>query len=125
MKFISIVCVMACVCLMMCCKSKAENGFSSVTVDEFAKCIADTANVMVVDVRTADEYNAGHIDNALNIDVKRNDFEAQANKALPKDKTIAIYCRSGNRSKKAGKILTDNGYKVVELESGYNGWTKK
>jgi rhodanese-related sulfurtransferase len=41
---------------------------------------------------------------------------------LPKDKSVALYCRSGNRSKRAAKILAENGYDVVELATGYNGW---
>lgn len=105
-------------------KSGSDNGFKSVEVEEFAKVIADTA-VIRLDVRTADEYAEGHIDNAINIDVLKDDFESKATATLPKDKTIALYCRSGRRSKNAAKILTKNGYTVVELNSGYNGWKSK
>lgn len=42
--------------------------------------------------------------------------------ALPKDKTIAVNCRSGKRSKNVAKILVKNGFKVIELDAGYNGW---
>ena len=65
------------------------------------------------------------LDNAINIDVLKDDFESKATATLPKDKTIAMYCRSGRRSKNAAKILTKNGYTVVELNSGYNGWKSK
>lgn len=99
-----------------------EPTFTSVSVEEFAKCI-EGENVVILDVRTPTEFNAGHIENAINIDYYKNDFEEQAVSTLPKDKTIAIYCRSGNRSKKAGEILFNNGYTVVELNSGINGWT--
>lgn len=105
-------------------KSGSDNGFKSVEVEEFAKVIADTA-VVRLDVRTADEYAEGHIDNTINIDVLKDDFESKATATLPKDKTIALYCRSGRRSKNAAKILTKNGYTVVELNSGYNGWKSK
>lgn len=100
---------------------KSGSTFKSVEVEEFAKVIADTA-VVRLDVRTADEYAEGHIDNAINIDVQKDDFESKATATLPKDKTIALYCRSGRRSKNAAKILTANGYTVVELNSGYKGW---
>lgn len=53
---------------------------------------------------------------------KKEDFESKAKSALPKNKTIALYCRSGRRSKNAAKILTANGYTVVEQNSGYKGW---
>lgn len=105
-------------------KSGSDNGFKSVEVEEFAKLIADT-DVVRLDVRTADEYAEGHIDNAINIDVLKDDFESKATATLPKDKTIALYCRSDRRSKNAAKILTKNGYTVVELNSGYNGWKSK
>lgn len=105
-------------------KSGSDNGFKSVEVEEFAKVIADT-DVVRLDVRTADEYAEGHIENAINIDVLKDDFESKATATLPKDKTIALYCRSDRRSKNAAKILTKNGYTVVELNSGYNGWKSK
>lgn len=111
--------------LVTACSSNEKQGFQSVTVQEFANIIADTTTVMLVDVRTAEEYGSGHIENALNIDVKQEDFEKNAINALPKDKTIAVYCRSGRRSKKAAEILSQNGYNVIELDSGYTGWTNK
>ncbi|MCI6460778.1 MAG: rhodanese-like domain-containing protein, partial [Prevotella sp.] len=42
-----------------------------------------------------------------------------------KDRIIAINCRSGKRSKNAARILVKNGYEVIELDSGFNGWTSK
>lgn len=100
----------------------AEN-FKSVEVEEFAQVISDTT-VVRLDVRTAGEYNDGHIDGAINIDVLKGSFNEKAQSSLPKDKTIALYCRSGNRSKKAARALSEMGYNVVELNSGYKGWTK-
>ena len=109
--------------LFSCNAQSSDNAFKSVEVEEFAKVIADTS-VIRLDVRTPEEYAEGHIDNAINIDVKNDSFESKALSTLPKDKTIALYCRSGRRSKNAAKILSDNGYTVVELNSGYNGWKK-
>ena len=111
--------------LVTACSFNEKHGFKSVAVQEFANIIADTTTVMLVDVRTAEEYGSGHIENALNIDVKQDDFEKNAINMLPKDKTIAVYCRSGRRSKKAAEILSKNGYNVIELDSGYTGWTNK
>lgn len=111
--------------LVTACSSNEKHGFKSVAVQEFANIIADTTTVILVDVRTAEEYGSGHIENALNIDVKQDNFEKNAINMLPKDKTIAVYCRSGRRSKKAAEILSKNGYNVIELDSGYTGWTNK
>lgn len=80
---------------------------------------------MRLDVRTAEEYADGHIENTLNIDVLKDDFQEKALITLPKDKTIAVNCRSGKRSKNAAKILVKNGYKIIELDEGYNGWVSK
>ena len=52
----------------------------------------------------------------------KSDFEKNALATLPKDKTIAVNCRSGKRSKNAARILVKIGFKVIELDSGYNGW---
>lgn len=93
----------------------------SLSAEEFEKYIADTS-VVRLDVRTLEEYTEGHIAKTLNIDVLKSDFESKAKNLLPKEKTIAIYCRSGKRSKKAVDILTKNDYTVVELSTGYNGW---
>ena len=107
--------------LFSCNAQSPDNAFKSVEVEEFAKVIADTT-VIRLDVRTPEEYAEGHIDNAVNIDVQNKKKKKKAVSTLPKDKTIALYCRSGRRSKNAAKILSANGYNVVELNSGYNGW---
>ena len=54
----------------------------------------------------------------------KNDFESKAVAMLPKDHTIAVNCRSGKRSKNAARILVKNGFKVIELDGGYNDWVK-
>lgn len=101
---------------------KAQNkGYENVSADDFEHIIADT-NVIRLDVRTNQEYNDGHIENAINIDVLQDDFEKKAIATLNKAQTIAVYCRSGRRSKSAAQILVRNGYKIVELDTGYLGW---
>ena len=107
-------------CALMGCTAQ-NNNFQSVEVDEFDNIIK-SGDVLLVDVRTASEYASGHIDGALNIDVQQSDFKQKAT-MLPADKTIAVYCRSGRRSKKAASILADSSYKVVELNNGIKGWT--
>ena len=95
--------------------------FRSVDAETFAKVIEDTT-VVRLDVRTANEYAQGHIPGALLIDVTQTDFIHKAEQLLPKDKTIALYCRSGRRSKTAAMLLAKNGYQVVELNTGFNSW---
>lgn len=108
--------------LSSCLACKAQDDrFRSLTVDEYETAISDTC-ILRLDVRTAEEYADGHIANTLNIDVLKDDFEKKALATLPKDKIIAVNCRSGKRSKNAAKILVENGYSVIELDAGYNGW---
>lgn len=96
--------------------------FKTVDVAEFAKAVADTSYV-VLDVRTPAEHSEGHIPGThLNIDVLEDNYTENALKVIPKDKPVALYCRSGNRSKNAARILTENGYQVLELGTGFRGW---
>lgn len=99
-----------------------SDSIKTVSADEFAEIIKSDS-IILVDVRTADEYNAGHIYGSKNIDVLKNNFEKTASSILSKDKTIAIYCRSGKRSMKAANILAKDGYKVVNLRGGWLEWT--
>jgi len=98
------------------------NKFKTVDVDEFAKAVSDTSYV-VLDVRTSAEHAEGYIPGThFNIDVLEDNYAETALKKLPKDRPVALYCRSGNRSKKAARILAENGYQVMELGSGFRGW---
>ena len=72
--------------------------------------------------RTPNEFENGHIENAVNIDFKAADFIENIS-ALNKNKTLLIYCRSGNRSGKAAKIMDSLGFtKIYDLEGGFMNW---
>lgn len=107
--------------LILSCSNDNMN-YLSVDVEEFEAAISDTT-VQVLDVRTAEEYMEGHIARSINIDVKTDTFEIGANTRLNKSHTVALYCRSGRRSKKAAEILSNNGFKVIELNEGITSWT--
>lgn len=106
------------ICAMMGCKG-AE--FQSVDAETFAQIIQDTT-IIRLDVRTQNEYQQGHIPGAILIDVTQANFLEEAKKQLPQTKTIALYCRSGRRSKLAAQMLSKEGYQVVELNTGFNSW---
>ena len=106
--------------LMFSCQQKSGD-FQSVPAEEFAKLIT-SPEVQRVDVRTLAEYSDGHIPGSLNINVLDKQFEAVADSLLQKDRPVALYCRSGKRSKKAARLLSDKGYKVYELEDGFQSW---
>ena len=98
-----------------------SQNFENMEVKEFAELIADS-NVVILDVRKADEFTEGHIKGAVLIDQFQSDFVEQAQAKLPKDKIIAIYCRSGRRSANAAGKLADVGYKCVNLKGGIIAW---
>ena len=98
-----------------------SQNYENYDVKEFAELITDS-NVVILDVRKADEFAEGHITGAILIDQFQSDFLEQAQAKLPKDKTIAIYCRSGRRSANAAGKLADIGYKCVNLKGGIIAW---
>ena len=114
-----ITCLLALLGLTSACSQK---NYEDADVNGFALLAADSA-VVVLDVRTAEEYGEGHIEGALNIDVKKADFLQHAKQALPADKTIAVYCRSGRRSANACSQLSAVGYKCINLKGGIMAWT--
>ena len=105
--------------LFSCQQSKGD--FKTVPVKELASLIED-ASVQRLDVRTMAEYSEGHIPGTININVLDDSFAVMADSTLQKDKPVALYCRSGKRSKKAAAILSEKGYKVYELDKGFNAW---
>lgn len=100
---------------------RSSARFESMDNAEFATLIADTT-VQLVDVRTPAEFAAGHIPEAKNIDVRGDNFDREAKATLSKERPIAIYCRSGARSKTAARRLAAMGYRVYELNTGFMNW---
>ena len=98
-----------------------QTNYETVNVKRFSELIAD-ANVVILDVRTAEEFAEGHIEGAVNIDQGRSGFVEEARAALSTEKTIAVYCRSGRRSANAAARLADVGYKCVNLKGGIQAW---
>ena len=82
-------------------------------------------SAIILDVRTAEEFNSGHIENARLMDVQKDDFIQQLS-SLDKNKTYLIYCRSGKRSEKALNLLTEQGFKkAYHLKGGYLAWKEE
>ena len=82
-------------------------------------------NVILIDVRTPEEFEAGHLENAKNINWYDTDFSTQFDE-ISKEETVYVYCKMGGRSAKAQHVLDSLGYKnVVNLEGGYDAYSKK
>ena len=79
----------------------------------------------LIDVRTQNEFDLGHIDSAINLDFYSDTFQNHI-LSLPKNETIVLYCRTNNRSSKTATILKENGYKdILVIRGGINEWVKK
>lgn len=106
------------------CQSQKENPITRVD-KEAIKAEVLGKEVQLVDVRTPEEYNAGHIDDAVNFDLSdRTTFMKQIG-TLDKDQPVYLYCLVGSRSAYAAKILRDKGFtKIFDYSGGYNDWMK-
>ncbi len=104
------------------CSAPAVQGQSKLTPNAFEALLAKDQTIQLVDVRTPEEYAAGHIDGARLIDYYDTDFAAQIAK-LDKTKPVAVYCAAGGRSGSAAEQLIKMGYKqVYDLAGGMRAW---
>jgi rhodanese-related sulfurtransferase len=102
--------------------SVCSANVSNVSQQELLK--ADTNNLVIVDVRTPEEFKQGHVPNAINVPLS----EIIDNPAIlisSKEKPIVLYCRSGYRAGKAAVALDKAGYQSLRhLEGDMQGWLK-
>jgi rhodanese-related sulfurtransferase len=91
------------------------------SVTEFSSKVAE-AGVITLDVRTPGEYAEGHLEGAQLIDFQSGNFENEIS-SLDKNATYAVYCRSGNRSGQAVKVMQDAGFtNVFNMNGGVIDW---
>lgn len=106
--------------LTSCLKNQAD-GVQVLDVAKYEKNMAQP-DVQLVDVRTPEEFTEGHLENAINIDVTADDFDAKV-ASLDKEKPVMVYCKSGGRSAKASARLKELGFKnITDLEGGITNW---
>jgi len=98
------------------------NIAKTITPQEF-KSKLDSSEYVIIDVRTPEEYNSGHIKGATNINFYDNNFKEELNQ-LDKTKKYIIYCRSGARSSRALNIAKELKFKeIYDLQGGILAWT--
>ncbi|TWP28085.1 thioredoxin [Apibacter muscae] len=92
--------------------------------EEFSKKFTEEG-VVILDVRTPEEYNTGHLENAIDIDYRNPSFKEKIQK-LDKNKTYMVYCRTGVRSAAAIDSLKSLGFKnLYDLQGGITEWKKQ
>ena len=97
-----------------------KGDLEMVNYDEFWDFVKEN-DAVILDVRTSKEFSGGAIEGAININV--DDLRANLEK-LDKNKTYAIYCQVGFRGYLANRIMRNNGFRAVNLNGGYNLWSK-
>ena len=104
-------------------KPEVKPAAKLVTPAEAEKLIA-AKKVVVLDVRTPEEYAAGHIAGATNVNFNGKDFQAKLEK-LDKDQTYLVHCAVGMRSAKACKKMDELQFRnLYDLQGGLNAWKK-
>ena len=114
----TIICLFLSILFFTSCKSKQESNqneesFKNLTVEEVIILLEANPDIIVIDVRTPDEIaQTGAIENSINIDFKASDFKEKIS-VLDKDKEYILFCKSGNRSGQASKIMAEMGFSNI------------
>jgi rhodanese-related sulfurtransferase len=104
--------------------ANAQTTFKTLTAADFDSKATATKNKIILDVRTLEEYQEGHLPNAVQIDFRGSDFKDQVNR-LDKTKPVFVYCKGGGRSASSCETLKDLGFKeVYNLQGGITDWKK-
>ncbi|MFZ7120703.1 MAG: rhodanese-like domain-containing protein [Eubacteriaceae bacterium] len=105
----------------MLCGCSVNNVVKSITPQEVKEKMGDNADIILLDVRTQEEYDQGHIPGSILLPLDK--LESQIENVIPnKNAEIIIYCRSGNRSAKAADLLEQLGYKDISDLGGIIDW---
>jgi len=100
-----------------------SNAKTEVNSTEVSSMLKKNNKLIVLDVRTADEFKEGHIKGAINMDVRQSDFEYKVNK-LDKNAKYIVHCRTNHRSTIAVEAMVKGGFKTIyQMMDGFSGWT--
>lgn len=99
--------------------SASEKSYETIEITTIESKVSD--GWQIVDVREIEEYNGGHIPNALNVpltSISKGEYAS-----LEQDQNYIIICQSGNRSQTASEQLTKAGFQVLNVKQGMSSWT--
>lgn len=98
--------------------------FQNLDGKQFMNTLSQQTNAVVLDVRTPSEFDAFHLEKAMNVDIKNRDFVEEINE-LEKDKSYFVYCRIGIRSANACNYMAMLGFKnLYNLKGGIEALEK-
>jgi thioredoxin len=123
MKKLSSTILVAVLILLFSCKNgTAQEDKTNLTAKEFAEALAQHPNAKLIDVRTPEEFNNGHLANATNYNWNGSHFTDQI-EGLDRDQPVYVYCMAGSRSAAAATKMRQLGFKhVYEMEGGIMKW---
>ena len=103
------------------CTGGSGNSYTQISMDEAIEMMETEENYIILDVRTKEEFDAGHIEGAINV-ANEVIHQDQSENLPDKEQLILVYCRSGNRSKQASEKLAKQGYTNVYEFGGIIDW---
>ena len=104
-------------------KINAQEKIEKLIPNDFEKSIRLNNTFPLIDLRTKNEFDAGHIKKSIHVDYQKNDFEEYFQKVFDKKKPIYLYCQTGQKSSDAALFLSELGYsKITVLKGGFEKW---
>ncbi len=123
--FISIVTLSSCNAQDNKQKDNSNQPLQKITSVEAQKLLKKDTSIMVIDVRTPREFNAGHVASAKNINISNPNFKTNIAQLKDDNKTYMVYCRTQNRSGVAVKFMLQQGFKnIYQITDGFAGWSR-
>jgi thioredoxin len=103
--------------------SQQQHGVQLVNVQAFAEALKRSSSATIIDVRTPEEFQGGHLKDAVNFNVLAPEFANQVSQ-LDRDHTVFVYCKAGGRSADAASIMKDMGFDIIyDMQGGYMAWS--
>lgn len=122
-RYFMVLCLMLCGLIFNCQGNTSSKNYN--VSPEKSQSLLDDGSVQLIDVRKPNEFNLGHIENAVNIDFLSDKFSENISK-LNKELPVLIYCRSGRRSQNSVVEFEKAGFtKIYNLEGGILNWKSK
>lgn len=104
-------------------KEQSEGSIPLITADSL-KASMGNPKIVILDVRTPEEFAEGHVQGAVNVDYRSADFAAKVDK-LDKTKSYEVYCKSGRRSGESVKLMKEKGFNAASVTGGILEWQSK
>jgi phage shock protein E len=124
MKRLLVVLLVTAVILSLGCTEAKTPIIADINTQDASAMIEENPDLIIIDVRTSEEFAQGYIENAINLDYRSDTFRDELDN-LDKDKTYLIYCAVGGRSRSALDIMEELGFmEAYNMLGGINQWKK-